>query len=301
MSNRQSESTEVIFAEALAKKFNVYWKRIELGNFHSYIDKWIGEYGISTHAHGMYHMEFYEKIKQDIGEGHAVLSGIFGDVFAGNVETQRIDGPDDLYKLGYTHGINASKESFTGNCRRDVKESYWEEHGERINEPTYQTVETIRLKMILISYLLKVPKLAGFEAWSPFLDEDIARSMLKLPKERRFKRKWQRDFFEREGILLENRRLKSSKVNSLDLQAIKIGPLQPLRKSRLSQYIDARYIDWINSNIQIKKNELFYESIRTKKILGKIARGIGIGGRTIKAYNAYMCLKPIEKLMDAEY
>ena len=42
-------------------------------------------------------------------------------------------------------------------------------------------------------------------------------------------------------------------MNSLDLQAIKIGPLQPLRKSRLSQYIDARYIDWINSNIQIKK------------------------------------------------
>lgn len=61
ISKDQNKSTEVVHAKKISEIYNTQWEQIELKNFHEYIDKWIKVYGISTHTHGMYHIEFYTK------------------------------------------------------------------------------------------------------------------------------------------------------------------------------------------------------------------------------------------------
>ena len=81
----QSRSFEVVQAKALANRFGIRWERIPLGDFHHYFDDWDAEFGLSTHAHGMYHFEFYTKIRERLKGRHAFLSGIVGDAWAGSI------------------------------------------------------------------------------------------------------------------------------------------------------------------------------------------------------------------------
>src|SRR5262249_49239140 len=59
ISNVQSESYEVVYAKKIAEILGTGFKQIQLGNFHNYLEEWDALFGISTHAHGMYQMEFY--------------------------------------------------------------------------------------------------------------------------------------------------------------------------------------------------------------------------------------------------
>ena len=105
ISQHQEDSFEVYNAKQVADINRIKWKQIELGDFHKFCDEWFENYGPSVHLHGMYQMEFYNKIKLETYNG-SVLSGIVGDAWAGGVNLPEINNGFELSKLGYTHGLN---------------------------------------------------------------------------------------------------------------------------------------------------------------------------------------------------
>jgi hypothetical protein len=296
-SEDQGRSFEVVHAQELAKRFCLRWERITLGDFHRYFDEWDAEFGLSVHAHGMYHYEFYSKIRENLKGKHAFLSGIFGDVWAGSILPQTIDRQEQLVRLGYTHGLRADPVRLLLPVQHELREKFWKEQQERLKDPRFQVATIIRLKIMLISYLMRVPRVFNFEPWSPYLDIDIAMAMLNLPQRRRANRKWQRDFFAKVGLDFENQGLKSSRSNSLNFQALRRRPLRLLNRDRMSMLIDPSYVDWVNKNAMLNPiNDLHNRFCLIPKI-GTALRRIKLYPRTLEAYCAYLCLKPIENAL----
>ena len=176
-------------------------------------------------------------------------------------------------------------------------DNFWNKNSKYFSDYRYQIVNLIRTKMILLSYLMRLPRNFGFKTWSPFLDIDIAMAMLNLPQERRKDRIWQKEFFQKEGLNLENKPLKTDNTNTLDIQATKNKPLKPLNVDLLKNLFDEKYINWINKNIILT----FYNILKLKLLkipkIGKLLGIIGLKG-FLEAYNAYLCLKPFEKLLN---
>lgn len=291
----QNRSTEVVHAQALAERFGVRWERIPLGDFHRYFDDWDSEFGLSTHAHGMYHFEFYTKIRERLEGEQAFLSGIIGDAWAGSIPPYQLTLPVDLVALGYTHGLRADAARLRFPVRHELRDSFWEVQRKRLTDPRFQVVTSMRLKLMLLSYLMRIPRLFGFTPWTPYLDIDIAMAMLNLPPERRANRQWQRDFFRKVGLDLELQGLKSSRQNTLDLQALQSRPLHPLDRDIFTDLIESTYIDWINDNVRTTRINKIYRLLYDSPRLGPLIRCLGLRALpTLEAYNAYMCLKPIE-------
>ena len=98
---------KLFMPKKISEIYNTQWEQIELRNFYEYLDQWIELYGISTHTHGMYHIEFYTKIFEKYKfKQPTFLSGIFGDIWAGSINYEDINSFQDIIKLGYTHGLS---------------------------------------------------------------------------------------------------------------------------------------------------------------------------------------------------
>lgn len=297
LSKHQEQSTEVVYAKALANRFGARWERIPLGGFHRYFDDWDEEFGLSTHAHGMYHFEFYAKIRERLKGRHAFLSGIFGDVWAGSVPYCQLNRSDQLVKLAFSHGVRADPYRLRMPIQHDLRERFWTMQSERLADHRFQIATMIRHKIILISYLIRVPRLFDFEPWSPYLDIDIAMAMLNLPTKRRANRQWQRDFFAKVGLDLENHGLKSSRSNILDLEGLRQIPIKPLNKELLSSLIDGDYVDWINKNVVLNPVVNAHNQVCSIPKIGGLLRRLKLYPTTLEAYCAYLCLKPVETRM----
>jgi len=302
LSDNQAESFEVVYARKLSEILGTRWEQIELGDFHSYFSEWDRIFGISTHAHGMYHIEFYGKILPRLDGGNAFLSGIFGDVWAGNVTQKRLQSPGDLILLGYTHGLNADSTKSMLPSDRPIREHFWDKIRSTINDQVVQTTTLIRLKMILISYLLSVPIHFGFKPWSPFLDESIALGMATLTPERRNNRIWQKEFFQKCGLDMESMNLPVSYENTLNHQALRKIPVLPLDSNLLREVIDQNYIEWINRVLSAPSCTLremaLNKLLRVRKIGGALKRlGVAVGKERRLAYSAYLVLMPIQNLL----
>ncbi len=294
LSEDQSMSTEVIRAQTLARRFNIRWKQIQLGDFHHYFQDWDAHFGLSTHAHGMYHIEFYTKIRERINGEKAFLSGIFGDVWAGSISPCSLKNAMNLEGLGYTHGLRADPTKLRLPVSHEIRECFWIKNRSRLNDHRFQIVTTIRLKIMLISYLMRVPRLFGFQPWSPYLDIDIATAMLNLPQKRRANRQWQRDFFRKVGLDMEHQGPAGSRQNNLNIQALRRVPLNPLDKDLLSKLVEPSYIDWVNKQVRITCLGNLLRSILAVPKIGGALRLLGMRDRTLPAYFAYLCLRPIE-------
>lgn len=298
LSEDQGCSTEVVHAQALAKRFGVRWERIPLGDFHRHFDDWDAEFGLSTHAHGMYHFEFYTKIRERLQGRQAFLSGIIGDAWAGSIPPRQIDSPEQLVVLGYTHGLRADPIRLRQPVQHELREHFWVEQRERLTDHRFQVVTSMRLKLMLLTYLMRVPRLFGFAPWAPYLDIDIAMAMLNLPPERRANRQWQRDFFAKVGLDLENQGLVSSGQNNLDLQALRRIPVRPLVRDLLADLIDPAYVDWINREARITSHGHLRRRLGGVRKVGGALRRVGLGvPPTIEAYCAYLCMRPIESAL----
>ena len=298
LSKHQDQSIEVVYARSLAKHFKLNWQQIVLGKFHSYFDDWDKEFGLSTHAHGMYHFEFYNKIRKNLKREQAFLSGIIGDAWSGSVLPVEIKTEKDLINLSYSHGLCAKSKflKFTG--QNKMREQFFIDNKEKLSADRFQIITMMRFKIMLLSYLIKVPNLFKFKPWSPFLEIDIAMAMLNIPKRRRVNRQWQIDFFKKVGLDLQNQNLKSNRTNSLNFQAMKNQRVHPLNSELLSKFFQKDYIKWINKNAFVNPlRELRSKFLSMPKIGGALRR-LGIKDITLEAYHAYLCLKPIEKFLE---
>lgn len=298
----QSASSEVVYAQELSRRLGTSWQQVELGAYHNYLDEWYALYGVSTHAHGMYHFEFFNAIKALLPpETRKVpmLSGHFGDDWAGRF-APLVSSPEELPLLGLTHGMNA--DSSQCRVREDsvARMEYWEKHRERLEDPRLRVIEVLRHKQVLLSYLFRVPEKLGYAPWCPFLDLRLAAAMLNLPPNRRRDRVWQQDFFRKNGIMVEDLCRPKRLPNTLNMQALDRVPLPPLDRGILSEVVVPDYVDWINKYIHRTPWNSLQEAVMSIRGMGRLwhvfTHRIPRPDR-LSAYLAYLVLYPIERLL----
>jgi hypothetical protein len=298
ISNKQENSFEAIYAKLLCKKLAIQWEQVELGNYHQYLDEWDSLFGVSTHAHGMYQIEFYHKILSRVSGNNPFLSGIIGDAWAGSINISEITSPLDVLQLGYGHGIKADTKMSYLSSNGDLIDEYYATHKDKLESPIFRVIESMRFKIILLSYLMKIPRHLGFQPWSPFLDSEIALSMLTLPSERRKDRLWQKEFFEKNNLNLEDMGFNVNKSNTLNLQAMKISPLEPLNSDLLREIVHPDYVEWINRYIPARLTlwDVLWNIHRIPKVR-RLVYVFNLEDKRLKAYYAYLTLKPLENLI----
>lgn len=219
----QRTSDEILSAARVASVCGLSWQRIPLGKYHEQLSRHDKAYGLSTHAHSMYHMEFFHSIRGIVGRpGGIVLSGILGDVWAGSWEFPKVRTPADISKLALTHGINAG-ELCSNPLVSDAEELFFENHKTNLLDPMYRVVAAARIKMILLRHLIETPLDFGFSHRSPFLDLDVAWRMLTVTPSRRKNRLWHRDYLE-SAVPLGKVSNRKSDSNLLDLWACFVSP-----------------------------------------------------------------------------
>ncbi len=302
ISPEQSDSFEVVYARQLSEKLGTHWEQIFLGDFHRCFDDWDRLFGVSTHAHGMYHIEFYSQILRRVQPNTRLLSGIIGDAWAGSVNIPPLQGVRDLLGLGYSHGVRADSTQSRVRSKRLAWNPYFCDHEQRLQDPRVRIVEAMRFKIILLSYLLTVPRSLGFQPWTPFLDIEVAMAMLNLPAERRRNRIWQKEYFQRRGLDFESTNVPASKQNTLDLQALHRLPPPPLNVKLFAEIIAPRYIHWINRHMRRRGAFwvwLWKISPTLRRLPGgwRTLRTLGLNDERLRAYNAYVTLRPIECLL----
>lgn len=293
----QEYSREVTRARLVSARLGLAWEQIPLGDYHDHFDACDDIFGISTHAHGMYHMEFYERIAARTAAGLPLLSGLVGDAWAGSIAPIPARSPDDLPALGLTRGQHGASDPcrLRGDGRH--RAAFWASRRVRFQDPIFQIVEIIRQKMTLLSFALIVPSRLGFAPWCPFLVPDVALSMITLPPALRAHRRWQRDYFVRHGLDVE-RSAGGSRENNLDLHTLRARPPRPLDVALLRELFDESYLARVN-------HLAFAPSFATRA--WGLAQGHPVGAKLAallrapnphhSAYAAYLTLKPLENLL----
>ncbi len=289
ISDNQSRSTEVVYARKVAEILGIQWEQIELGGFHQYIKEWFKIYGVSTHLHGMYHIEFYNKIlkRHSFGPGATFLSGIFGDVWGG-LAAGKIKNYNEIVKLAYAHGANADKNQLKLQHNSSLRKKFFAENQQHLENDKIRIVFLIRLKIILISYLNTIPEYFGFPVWSPFLNFDIALSMLNIPPQRRQKRVWEQDLFKRHNLDVENTTRPQDVRNTLNYQAYRKHRFEPLDISIGEKYFNKNYLAQINKTMRDKPSWLqeiltgIDDKLFKVKGIGSVLRRLGFKPRKHK-------------------
>lgn len=297
ISDKQDMSFETVHAKELCKRLHINWNRIELGKYHDYLDQWNELYGTSTHAHGMYHLEFYSKIRANYGV-MPLLSGIIGDLWAGSPTTFEPKSPDDLIHLGYNHGLAADTSQCLLKCRNEILQSEFEKERYLFKNERYRVLYLVRTKIILLSYLMTVPKFLGFSPYSPFIDQDVAMSMLTIEPSRWRGRIWQKEFMINHELDVEYACNNKSYRNDLDFNAMLLSPLQPLNIKLLSRLFKCEYLEWINRTVRVfsPMTYLRHWIIGLPKV-GRLVKLLGARDTALCAYSAYLVLKPLEQLL----
>ena len=291
----ESKSYEVLFAKAVAHQLGISWKRIDLTHYHKYLDKWDEYYGPSVHAHGMYHMEFYDEIKKIVPNGK-VMSGIIGDIWAGSINIGSIECKSELIKLGYTHGISIADDISRLGGGGELENIFWNSNKNDLKDERYRVLTSMRLKMALLSYLYLVPQQTGYLTYTPFLNMDMAMKMLNLPMEKRKNRIWQKEFFDKVGLNFSKLNHKSDYVNIQELKALKTVPLKPLDENLLNEVVKMDYVK--NVNNQVLKNVVLTIPNSGSKAISGLNTVIMKKNKKIRdAYYSYLILKPIENVL----
>ena len=297
ISKDQSKSDEVIHAKKISEIYHTKWEQIELREFHKYIDDWTDVYGFSTHLHGMYHIEFYKNISiiYDFSSS-SFLSGIFGDIWAGSVKYQDLKIYQDVINLGYTHGLNLDLKYLDLKIDENLKHNYFKTNCKYFISDKIKSVFTVRMKLMLISYLTQIPEYFGMPVWTPFLNFEIVKSTLNIEDSRRENRVWQRDFFRKVGLSLEDMNLKSTKSNKLDYEIGQNGKLEDIDIELMKDYIDEKRLLDIN---KIISHLTLYEKIKNQILyirkVGGFLKLLGFKNEFLNALHEYYVIKAIEK------
>jgi len=297
ISKDQSQSSEVVHAKKISEIYKTQWEQIELKEYHKYMDNWASIYGYSTHLHGMYHIEFYINIlKKNEFKNVSFLSGIFGDIWAGGINYKTIDKYQDVINLGYIHGMNLDLNYLELFDDNKIIKQYFKENKEHLKNDRLKAVFTIRMKLMLISYLTQIPEYFGMPVWTPFLNFGIVKKTLTLPDDRRKNRIWQKEFFEKVGLNLEDMNLKSVKSNKLDYEIAKNIDFELININIMKKYIKQSRLIEIN-NILSKLS--IFETIKNQLLyipkVGGVLRRLGFKNEFLNALYGYYVIKAIEK------
>jgi len=299
ISMNQKRSYEVGLAKAAAKKMQLKWNQVELSSFHKFLQQNFETYSVSTHAHSMYHFEFYDKIvrSKSINDNSIVLSGIYADVWAGSWEFPRqINRAEDLFTLVMNHGINLS--GIEDNIIKTRENAYFEDHKNYLADEKYRILTAARIKAPLIRHLIETPQSFGLRVVSPFFEPGIVACMLNLPIEQRKNRKWQREFVEHK--FGKSRKYLHNLGNSSDLMGTRTIKLPTLELQLLpSDFPNKAFLQVEKSQgLSVGILDLFAARIGETRFLQRFLPRI----RKFKSdfnskYSDYMTLYPIIELL----
>jgi hypothetical protein len=227
-----------------------------------------------------------------------VLSGIMGDVWAGKVYIGEINHSNQVWKLGYTHGIHADSEQLLFSPKLTQIEKFFEKEKDKMKDERYRIILLVRTKLMLLSLLFRVPELFGMKAWSPFVDKEAVLAMLSLPQDRKDGRKWQVDFFRKNNVYIEDLKLRCTSQNILDYSGLRKVPLKPLNVDKLKELFKKEYIEWINRKLlQVGSMQDLYQKMLTTRYVKEGLKILGMKNDLMSAYHAYLTIYPIEQLL----
>lgn len=294
VSSPQKFSREVVVAREMASREGVAWKQIKLGNFNEHWHRWLKIMGPFTHAHGMYHIEFFDQIKEIIGESPTtLLSGLVGDAFSGGLTIPKIESVGDFRKLTLSHGHDARSRVPLSIHGVDLIRAYFIDNAEALEDQSNRIIELVRNKMMLLRYLVDVPASYGWQILTPLISPEIALSMLSLPEQRRKERIWQKEFFESQGLEAKWG-FNGTTSNSLNFQSIiQSGELIPSMNHQL-KLVPESLVNTANRELrptEIEKHFVLSRLGGSKK--SAIANLSGPISRTLEAYRARQILFPL--------
>ncbi|MGF1533388.1 MAG: hypothetical protein ACFCUI_06780 [Bernardetiaceae bacterium] len=300
VSEDQSQNFEVLYAQQIAKLAGVSWQQIPLGNYLSLLPKWNQLFGISTHAHGMYQMEFYQKISEinKFINSPILVSGFIGDVWAGTVSPAPIDRPENLSRLGFSHGLKADSRFLHHYKQKlDVLDLFFEAQRSYLHHSPYLVILTMQNKTMLLRYLMQVPETMGWHTYAPFADQETALAMLRLPHQERKNRHWQRAFIEDIGWNIEEKITAGQVFNYLNHQAAITHPLPLLDVHLLREIVRPAYVEQINKKLLYsfwqRQRLALHRRFRKKRVLWRF-----FTDDFLPAYFAYLNLYPLQKLIE---
>jgi Asparagine synthase len=298
VTKNQAECTEVSRAQRVAQRLGVNWQQVYLSDFFLLIPQWYQLFGISTHTHGMYHMEMYQQIVAQGYAGASMLSGLIGDAWAGSLSVPPLLAPQEVLKLSYNHNWSADSRYLKRQPNANpILEAYFDQKRELLQDPRFRVLEAMRTKIMLLKYLIDVPTWAGLLPFAPFIVREVALGILALPDQLRAKRKWQRDYFDQRGLLVEKNDVPVPTFNYQEQYAMLKNPLPLLSEKILGEIVDEKYVQWVNRNLLNNFKSRFdfwlYQRFRTTRGLWRLTYN-----HSEVASAAYQTLYPLQKVME---
>ncbi len=299
-SSKQFTSFEVEIAREVSSRLKTNFKWLELGNENLQISDWLSLKGSSTHLHGMYQIDFYKKIKNEVNDKTINLSGIYGDLWAGKILSDYPVSTKKYEELFLSHGLTYSKNIGLNNIDGlHILTERYEKEKQLLTSNFYRAVSIARNKMILLSYLIDVPQNLGIETYSPFLDLDVVSSMLRTPLDQWVNRKWQDRIFDENNLLVKMPITIESRSNMLFINSYKSHNFPAIEPSYFKGQIKDRVIE-LNYFFKKMSNYKYYSQyIVTRFKLKKIP----LIGKFIKepirdAIYDYYHLAPLEQSLN---
>ncbi len=286
ISPNQSKSFEVATAKAVAHRLGVKHITINLNSVHTHVMRWYSVFGVSTHLHGMYHFEFYRKLRSNLPNASSVLSGVFGDVWSGKVRVPELKTPNDLLSLSLSHGIAIPRNAFHPKLQsrtRTLLEEGFAGSGLQTLSPKERIVALWLVKSVLLRYLIEVPNSVGFSAWSPFLNTGVVQSLLRLRDDDWVDRRWQTGFFESVGLNISP---SGDMRNTLDFIAHRTQPGPRISAELFEGLVNRKHIDDLNCTLFPARGSRWWFAMHRGN-----RQAIR---RTTSAYNQYVILSALQ-------
>jgi asparagine synthetase B (glutamine-hydrolysing) len=304
VSDDPRRSFEAVKARELARRLGLRWELVPLGDFHRYFDEWDALFGVSTHAHGMYQIEFYRQVRERVAPGSLVISGSCGEWFAGQAWPEGLGdmrNADDVFEILSWGSMSADSRWSRFRSTRAGGRRLLEAEPRLRTSHLIRVPAALRLRLTLLSYLVRVPESLGFATHAPFLDIDLAMRMLTLPERLRDDRRWEHELFARLGLDLETGSPPADYRNTLNLRAMRRIPLPPLDVELLRELVEPAYVHWINRWVGPLglSSEVLWRLAWTPgfRRAAEALRPTGLAGRRMSAYCAYLTLRPLEALL----
>ena len=297
ISDDQGQSFEVVHAKKISEIYHTKWQQITLDNFNEYISDWFRLYGFSVHLHGMYHIEFYKKIiKTNKLNNPIFLSGIIGDAWAESGKFKSVNNQDEVHLMGYSHGMSLDKKYLSFKIHDSGVTEFFNRYRQSIKNENIRAVYSMRIKLMLLSYLVQTPEYFGMPVFTPYLNFKVVKSTLSIAKGRRKKRIWQRDLFRDIGLDLEGMNLKSKKTNKLDYKVGLNSKFEPIDVVLVSAYFSVDRMEEINQLLKIGPNlfERIINEVLSIPKFGGVLRRLGFVNKYLRAQYDYKVIKAFE-------
>jgi asparagine synthetase B (glutamine-hydrolysing) len=290
---------EITFAAEVASKLGLKNEIILLAGFNSRIAQFIDDFGCSIHAHGMYHIEFYEKIRK-LNEKATVLSGYLGDAFAGSKSNLKVSQPSDILKLGLSYGVSIPDhliDASLNHASSNLLNNEFDQYAEFWNDPKFCTLYMCQLKSTLLSYLKTVPKNVGFDVQAPFMDNEIIKLQMRVANDEWIDRHWQKRALSKLSLLPEHSR-KSNIHNTLDYDNIKGSTFTLLDEKLFSGVVVNGFIQEINKSLCGRKIDDILMITSKYRISRVLQNRLNISNKTLQAYYYYLILAPLVPVLE---